>query len=337
MLEKPNLSDEQLYKCLLANYDLTVTALQFLQLGNDSNGWVYRVATADQTYFLKVKKPATVTRASVRLPHYLRQQGISQIVAPIETQSHTLWADVEKFHIVVYPFIEGADGMTVGLSDSHWIEYGAILRALHTAPLTPELHTILPKENFQSKWLAVVADLQQRVTAGTWANELEHELAEFWIEKQPVIDRIVSRTHELGDQLSNISAEFVICHADIHTANILVANDGGLHVVDWDDPILAPKERDLMFVNGAAVGSPTKTRQEALFFQGYGSNNIDLLILAYYRYEWVVADMGGYGERVLVMNDVGAVTKRQAVEGFKFLFAPGNVVDVADQSDATLN
>ena len=42
----------------------------------------------------------------------------------------------------------------------------------------------------------------------------------------------------------------VLCHADLHAWNVLLDTDRQLWLVDWDETILAPKERDLMFVVG---------------------------------------------------------------------------------------
>ena len=111
----------------------------------------------------------------------------------------------------------------------------------------------------------------------------------------------------------------MLCHADIHTANLLVTPDQRLFIVDWDNPILAPRERDLMFV----VDDDAMQMVEAdLFLAGYGETAINPLLLAYYRYEWVVQEIGDFGERVFIMGDVGDETRADSVRGFKALFDP---------------
>jgi spectinomycin phosphotransferase len=125
---------------------------------------------------------------------------------------------------------------------------------------------------------------------------------------------------------------FVLCHADIHTANILIDGDN-LFIVDWDQPILAPKERDLMFVVGNGV---MRSREEELFFEGYGEMAVDCLALAYYRYEWVVQEIGDFGERVFLLPDVSDITREDSVKGFRQLFRPGDVVDAACQLEGGL-
>ena len=67
-----------------------------------------------------------------------------------------------------------------------------------------------------------------------------------------------------------VDLEFALCHADIHTANILITPEQDMVIVDWDDTLLAPKERDLMFVLG---GDAFQTREVRLFLEGYGKRD----------------------------------------------------------------
>jgi spectinomycin phosphotransferase len=137
----------------------------------------------------------------------------------------------------------------------------------------------------------------------------------------------------LGRILQNKTLDVMLCHSDIHTANILVDKDGQLFIVDWDQPVIAPQERDLMFVVSES-GIPSA--EEVAFFQGYGEIQIDPVAFAYYRYEWVVQEFGDYGERVFFMDDVGEETKRDSVRGFYQLFDPGDVVEGAYRADTDL-
>jgi len=339
MLEKSNLPEEKIIVALHTDYGITVTKLDFLPIGNDSNAWVYRVGTVDgQTYFLKVKRDA-VYAPSVAVPRYLLEQGMSQVVAPLPTQIQTMWTSIDDFALLLYPFIEGDNGMAVGLSDQQWSDYGAVLRQLHTASLSPELLAQLPRETFvpNPKWCGIVKTLLAAIPTNNYKDALEKELATFWRAKQGEISKIVARTEALGRLLQQQRMAFVLCHADIHTANLLIDSCGQLFFVDWDQPILAPKERDLMFVVGASLGGfVVDGHAERLFFQGYGPAEINWLAIAYYRYEWVVQDLGDYAERVFLMENTGEETKRAAVQELMAMFASGDVVDVAYQAETKL-
>jgi spectinomycin phosphotransferase len=208
---------------------------------------------------------------------------------------------------------------------------------MHSAVLPNRFMRLVRRESFASRWIALVRELQTRVREDRYEDPFQEELASFWKARSEEIQRIVDRTEELGYLLQQRAFEFVLCHSDIHTANVLVGREGRLYIVDWDELTLAPRERDLMFVIGGAVaGVRVRPVEEAAFFEGYGKVDIDPHALAYYRYEWVVADIGAFGESVFLMDDVGEATKRDAVRAVIGMFQPGNVVEAAYGSEGCI-
>jgi spectinomycin phosphotransferase len=169
-----------------------------------------------------------------------------------------------------------------------------------------------------------VRRLQKQIATREFHDPSAQEFTAFWQSKGEEINRIVERAEELGRLLQEHSSQFVLCHSDIHTANVLIDSKGALYIVDWDQPLFAPKERDLMFV---------VEDKATLFFSGYGETTVDILALAYYSYEWVVQEFGDYGERVFLRADLGEETKQDAIRGFRQLFEPGDVVEAAYHSN----
>jgi spectinomycin phosphotransferase len=127
----------------------------------------------------------------------------------------------------------------------------------------------------------------------------------------------IERAEMIGKRLQQTDLDLVLCHADIHTANILINQEQDLFIVDWDDILFAPKERDLMFVLGEGT---VETREEHFFFTGYGNVKINPLVLAYYGYEWCVQEIADFGERVFLTKDTGESTKQDSVEEFEVVF-----------------
>src|SRR5207248_1483210 len=215
-----------------------------------------------------------------------------------------------------------------------WIAYGAILRQVHATALAPDLARLMQHETFVPVGAGMVRELEAHMAGRTFADPAAQALATFWRERRDAIHTLAARAEELGRQLAQTAPAFVLCHSDIHTANVLLDGGGQVWIVDWDDTVLAPKERDLMFVIGGGISRRlVGPREEERFLQGYGPATVDPLALTYYRYAWAVSDIGAYGAEVFLRPDLGAVTRRAAVDAFMGLFVPGNIVALAFGSD----
>ena len=53
----------------------------------------------------------------------------------------------------------------------------------------------------------------------------------------------------------------------------MIDGDGELWLIDWDEVIRAPKERDLMFVVGGISTSLIQPHETEWFFEGYGETD----------------------------------------------------------------
>jgi len=332
MIEKPHIPDEQISASLCDDYGLPDIELTFLPVGNDSRAWAYSVrARNGQRYFLKVRC-GPVYPPALSVPGFLRDSGVEPVVAPLPTTAQGLSSTLGDFSLILYPFVDGGTGAETGMSESQWGEFGAVLRHIHATVLPCSLHQQMRKETFVPKWSRMVREVQTLVETCKYMTPAERELAAFWMSKNAEIEQIVTCAEELGRRLQDNPPPQVLCHADIHAWNILIDRDNRLYIVDWDEVILAPKERDLMFVIEDTDVSNEHARHAHLFFEGYGVTPVDALVIAYYRYEWVIQEIGDYGERVFLAPDSGEQTQRDAVAAFQQLFDPGDVVDSAYRS-----
>jgi spectinomycin phosphotransferase len=300
MREPPALGDDAIVGAVEASFGIRVTALAFLPVGNDAASWAYRVRAArGQDWFLKVRAGADRVPGAV-VPWHLQRLGVPHVLAPLASGT-------------------GAPTVRVG---------GFALRQVHAVRPPAELARLVGREAFRPSRCELIADLEA-LLAGAAADPPARELARCWRARQGVIDGLVGRADELGRHLARRSFPLVLCHADLHTWNVLVDADGQPWIVDWDEAILAPRERDLMFVVGGIADGLVRPGDTDRFFQGYGRVEVDPRLLAYYRAAWAVQDIAAYGEQVLMMPAVGEETRRAAVDGFVDLFGPGSIVDLA--------
>ena len=333
MLAPPALADDTIVTALQASFGIRVAALGFLPIGNDAASWAYRVEVAEgSAFFLKVRGGAGPMPGAA-VPSHLHRHGVPHVLAPLLTSADAPYVLVDGFVLALYPMVEASTGAEVGLSPQQWRQLGAALQHIHRVPLTPELSRMVGREAFRPSRRELVADLEALVATAAPDDPVAWELAGFWLARQGAIGAVVRQADALGRQLARSSFPQVLCHADLHTWNVL-SDAGRLWIVDWDETILAPKERDLMFVVGGGIGHDLVRPADAdCFFRGYGQATIDLRLLAYYRAAWAVQDIAAYGEQALMAPTLGEESRRDALDGFMDLFEPGNIIDLATASD----
>ena len=344
MREKPSIPEDDLRACLLEQYDIITTMLEFLPLGLDYHAGVYRVVSEQGTpYFLKVTS-RPLYEASCLVPSYLREQGISSVVAPVPTKNKALWTRVEDWTMIVYPFIDGDTSWT-GMTDEQWKEVGTIFQRIHQVTLPPFGFESLRKETFDpteyTQWvgafetsLAVTETQRAQLLLGE-ESASKRTLRASWMAHQPTIHTVITSLEKLAEELQSRTLPYVICHADMHPANLLRDSLGHVFVIDWDEVMLAPKERDFLFVKVSSADSEALLGTPA-FFQGYGQTEIDWSALTYYRYERVIQDLIACAQEVFCRDDLGEGTKADSVQLFQAILAEGGEIDAASQASAHL-
>lgn len=338
MLERPDLADAKIIEQLQADYGLRIRGLDFMPIGNDQRAWSYRVETETGVYFLKLRKGGTKP-ASLIAPHHLKTQGIEQVVAPLETVSGMLSASHGDYDLILYPFVVGKSAWRMPIALSQWRAWGAVMRKIHGSSLSVQVLDVAEHEVFGVKWLNTidkVEDVLRRgdfrgedvLRRGDFRGEVAAEAARVWRDRSSEIQRCRRRFREAGALLAADPPGFVLCHADIHTANIILNPRGEIRIVDWDETVIAPKERDLMFF----VEDGHKPEETEAFFTGYDGGEINWLALAYYKYDWVVQEFGDYGERIFLSDEIGVKDLESALFEFKRLFEPDDVIDRAHRT-----
>ena len=328
MLEKPAIADSEIVACVQDAFGLQVDDVSFLPLGADGNTAVYQlIAQAGKPYFLKLRS-GPFKEVSVTLPHFLHKQGIQGLIPPQPTTSGALWADWDGYKVMLYPFIDGHDAYDVPLTDAQWRQFGAALQRVHTAVLPSSLAAVIPTETYTPKFRELVKKFMLDIQERPFAEPVAQKMAAFLYEKRDVVAQLVQRTEQLAKIVQERPSANVLCHSDIHAWNLLISNDGALYLVDWDDPILAPKERDLMFI-GAGLGGIWHTpREKDLFYEGYGRTEVDREILAYYRCERIIQDIAAYCEQIF-LSDEGGADREEAWHNVASNFSPGSTIDLA--------
>ena len=333
MLDKPDLPDAAVLAGLQLAYDLPFSQVEFLPIGADSNTAVYRASLLNGgSYFARLRSGA-FDELNVTLLKTLSEQGVSPVIAPLATRSGRLWASLDDYTLMLFPYIQGLNLYAADLPDHQWPEFGAALRRLHDLKLDKNMAMRIQRETYTPEFRQSLLDCLNRAHRELLPDPLASQCAALLTQRQAEIRLLVERTTGLAQRLLARSSELVLCHADLHAGNLLVEPGGAFYIIDWDDVLLAPRERDLMYIGGGLLGGWRSPAEEIeLFYQGYGLVRIDPLALTYYRYERIIQDLAIYSQELLAMQG----SREEREQSFRYLasnFDPGGVLEIARQAD----
>ncbi len=331
MLTPPDLTERTIIACIHDAYALDIIDVTFLPIGADINSAVYRLNTEDGTpYFLKLRS-GDFDEIAVAVPAFLHAQGIDNVIAPIHTNAHNLSVRAHGFDWILYPFLVGTDGWNVPLTPAQWRALGATLKAVHTTVLPLELAARVPRETFSARLREIVRAYLHDIDQGTFEDEIAERFAALWRSRRDEIELLVIRAEQFAAQLAEHEETFAVCHTDIHAGNVMLGADDAIAIVDWDNPLLAPKERDLMFIGGGIGRYWKDERDVATFYEVYGPTDINWIALCYYRYERIVADFAAYGDQVFGV--VGSAEDREeAILIVADQFESNEVIEIAHRT-----
>jgi spectinomycin phosphotransferase len=316
MRVEPKIAREQLIACLEEQYGLVPATIDFLPIGRDLNAGVYRVVSEKgASYLLKVKS-GEFYGASCIVPRYLSDQGIESVVAPLRTRTDDLWTRAGEWTALVYPYVEGDTGWT-GMSEDHWKTTGAIFRRVHEVALPSAGFDGVRRETFDpSGYTRSLESVEiYLATSKHGGRKPERALRDAWAEHRSTMYALLTSMDKLAGVLRSQANSYVICHGDLHPGNLLRDRAGNVFVVDWDDVMLAPRERDFTFVGEPADGSAQGAGSP--FFEGYGETEVDWTLLTYYRYERVITDLIEDAQQVLLRDDLSEQAKAEAARQFR--------------------
>jgi spectinomycin phosphotransferase len=215
--------------------------------------------------------------------------------------------------VIVYPFIDGDTSLT-GMTDAHWKEVGATFWRIHQTRLPPTGFESLRKETFDpTRYARWVRDFEAgQLQSRDGGSGSGRALRASWAVHQATIHMIVTSLEKLAAVLRERPFQYVICHADLHAANLLRDAAGRVFVIDWDDVMLAPKERDFIFI---------RAPQADAFWDGYGHRERDWVVLSYYLWERVTQDLIENAGNVCCRDDLAEETRADIAQSFDASFA----------------
>lgn len=261
---------QELKNLLSNNYDIDIQSIDLAPRG--FVGETYIVSTSKDKYFLKVfKNNRYFVNVLQSLPvlKELKELGITYINSPIPTQRGDLYIKNEDRYYILFNFIEGKNTWDY---DKHGV-YEHLIQ-IHKS--TDEIRSSVKREDFRIEYAEVFEEKSLQYKNIPLIATYLDEILKHW-----------ESFKELSRILQERSFNMYITHGDAFGNIIKDKND--LYIIDWDDLLLAPIERDLWFFY-------ENERIAGLYKEEFPGFNIDKDLLLYYIYKRFFDDLLGFFE-----------------------------------------
>ena len=283
-----------------ADFDVELASLEPVDLGADTAATLWRGVARGGTVYA-VKWTAGGTGAGSAISSHLAGLGIGGIVAPAHTVDGMPWSRRGGRRLLVTPWLSGERAVEQRMDHQQWTCYGALLARIHTAcpPTDP-----LPAEDYTHHEItSATSAIDRELRTHRARDHIVQELAKSWQAGLGGLIRwLLDCADELAAQLRAEPPPQVLCHGDPHLGNVLLV-DGRPWLLDWDDAMLAPPERDLVRLKSGLGGYGPQDLDEQVWFEvGYGSADVDPVVLAYYRCTRAVEDIVYFAQDILNLD-----------------------------------
>jgi len=219
---------EVLREVLEREYDLAITALAAASRGYYAETWKATSGTKD--YFVKLDTTNHQQRLRASLPvlDHLWRQGIHFIPHTIRTIDGHLFTEFADGTLAVFDWIPGHN---VETDDTKPAEYN-MLAEVYAVPLSDDPITRLEfGTDLADRFFAIWANLEP-------GSPVDQELQAH----RKILERRASRLERLAEICRGDASGFYATHGD--AGGNFMMDDASCYIVDWDEIMLAPPERD---------------------------------------------------------------------------------------------
>jgi spectinomycin phosphotransferase len=335
-------ADARLRDWVGEDFGIDLVSVDGVGYGADEAAQLWRGVSVDGAMYA-VKLSGGGTPAGLVVSAHLAAHGVAGVVAPVPTRDGRLWSERDGRRLSVMPWVSEDRALGGGMTAEHWAAYGALLADVHATAVTDALVTQLPREDHTHDRVASAARaLQRRLKetahepAGSGGNDhLVRALVAEWRTSAGLVTTLLEQADSLGRELRTREAPGVVCHGDPHLGNLLVGAVDRVWLIDWDDAVLAPRERDLMFaIGGVLAFAPVSPQEQSWFFDGYGADGVgaadlDRTRLAYYRCTRALEDLVDPAAQVLDAHRSSESERADALSIVRGVLSPTGLVSLA--------
>ena len=228
-----NVSRSDEYKKLLCEYiqsEYGIIPISITPAKRGFYGETWRLDSENYSYFLKLDYSPLqgIYEQSFPVIEYLCNHGIDFISQIVKTKNGGLSTRFDSAILGIFNWI---DGEHIETDETKIPEYNMLAR-VYQVPIVNGV--IIPREDFKSK----CADKFY----AQWAVMDDERINSLLEQRRAVFEHRANRLRLFSEKCNGDMTGFVITHGD--AGGNLIKDGDRYFIVDWDDPILAPPERD---------------------------------------------------------------------------------------------
>jgi hypothetical protein len=236
---------ERLASLLSSRYGLAVERIEPAPRGWTGETW-FAMTREGTRYFVKVyprdRLPPTALPGLPVLAE-LHRLGLNQVSRPIPATDGALHVALGETTVVVFTCVDGVRApFTFGGK-----ERGDLLARIHE--LTKQVAVAVERETFTPYLRDELLSELERAKDDPGIDPLRRDLRGFVAEREAEIKGGWATYERIAEACRAKQFEFVVTHTD-WPFNVMERASGGIVLIDWDELLLAPAERDTWFARG---------------------------------------------------------------------------------------
>lgn len=296
MLDEPaDLHAQEISAGLRDYWGIVATDVSYLPMGHGSCNWVAEVADGLK-WFIKADHAdsSAFHQAAYRTASELHDAGLGFVHAAIRDRAGVLRRRISPtWELAVFPFIHGRNP-----------DFRSSVDRTRIADAVGRLHAHVPVPAEAMRWSPGFRQAQLR---DLLANELDRPWTEgpygegsraLITESVAEIEELFRLHDRLVERLFASDERWVITHGEPHGGNTMLDTAGQMHLIDCDDMMLAPRERDLWLLLYVDHQRPAGLDNESVieaYRRRAGPVEPRRYVLELYRADWHLREISAYG------------------------------------------
>ncbi len=292
MLAESNIDKSLLKDAIREKFGIRLVNLTLVPKWEAARGYMIE-SSNHKSFFLKIYWDNKIPDSAFTFADDLfAKAGITNIAHPILTSHSQMRIQIRDFQIALFDWISGKTAQEHKLTDMQLERLGELLARIHQSK--PIIGEYPIRENFEipfkDRLVAIFSDISEMTGDST---KYQTKLKLFLEPHKQKFMRELETLNRLQLKVRRMNLEFVNCHGEPSPGNILSSDNGEIYLLDWDEPISAPKEKDLLFF---------KDNVEPVM-KGYSvfskDTVIDQDVLEFYGHMWNLGEIAYYGSKIL--------------------------------------